>query len=390
MPNYYKILGVPINANNHEIKQAFKQKALLTHPDKNPDGAVYFKEINEARTVLLNPQERQKHNAYLYSLAASQNKSATPQQASRGMWGVPLYSPWASRQPATPPQAASTGTNEWIRGWRQNFTQSPAASKKAEAQRQQAAEAQRQQAAYEAAQRQAAYEKLKKEVAQKQAAWELRQAQEREALKRTAEAALRQETIRKAEAQKAAEAALRQTQEIEAKRRAATPKAAPPTKAPEAQNSSLNAAKSLYDAVYSMGRYKDKSKEFSRNTDKIKELLSKNTNSQINGYTALYTAVEYGLTNIVELLIKSGADVNLPNKTGGSTPLHVAVTNNDQAMVKLLLKNGAKIDHQNKNELTALGLAELYHFEDIKLMLSRPKSTPQQPNTSMTSFGRHR
>jgi DnaJ-class molecular chaperone len=33
--DYYQLLGVPKNANNREIRKAFKRLAVTMHPDKN-------------------------------------------------------------------------------------------------------------------------------------------------------------------------------------------------------------------------------------------------------------------------------------------------------------------------------------------------------------------
>lgn len=49
--DYYKILGVPRNADEKEIKRAFRKLAQQYHPDKNPGDAEAerkFKEVNEA------------------------------------------------------------------------------------------------------------------------------------------------------------------------------------------------------------------------------------------------------------------------------------------------------------------------------------------------------
>lgn len=62
MTDYYQILDIPKNANQDEIKKAYRKKALQFHPDKNPgDSAAEkkFKEISEAYEVLSDDQKRQ-------------------------------------------------------------------------------------------------------------------------------------------------------------------------------------------------------------------------------------------------------------------------------------------------------------------------------------------
>ncbi|MFQ5922374.1 MAG: DnaJ C-terminal domain-containing protein [Anaerolineales bacterium] len=60
--DYYKILGVSRNADEKEIKSAYRQLALKYHPDKNPDSEEHFKEINEAYEVLGDPEKRSKYD----------------------------------------------------------------------------------------------------------------------------------------------------------------------------------------------------------------------------------------------------------------------------------------------------------------------------------------
>jgi curved DNA-binding protein len=62
--DYYKILGVDRNADNAEIKRAYRSLALKYHPDKNPDKNAEdrFKEINEAYEVLGDPSKRAKYD----------------------------------------------------------------------------------------------------------------------------------------------------------------------------------------------------------------------------------------------------------------------------------------------------------------------------------------
>lgn len=59
-----------------------------------------------------------------------------------------------------------------------------------------------------------------------------------------------------------------------------------------------------------------------------------------NGETALHIACENGHTEIVQLLLDAGANVNVINKSEGQTPLHLACLNNQTKVIKLLLNCG--------------------------------------------------
>ncbi|CUS83463.1 molecular chaperone DnaJ [Candidatus Kryptobacter tengchongensis] len=65
MKDYYKILGVSENATIDEIKQAYKKLAMKYHPDRNPgdkQAEEKFKEINEAYSVLSDPEKRKQYD----------------------------------------------------------------------------------------------------------------------------------------------------------------------------------------------------------------------------------------------------------------------------------------------------------------------------------------
>lgn len=59
--DYYKILGVPRDADEKTIKRAYRKLAAKYHPDKNKgdkQAEEKFKEINEAYQVLSDPEKR--------------------------------------------------------------------------------------------------------------------------------------------------------------------------------------------------------------------------------------------------------------------------------------------------------------------------------------------
>lgn len=66
--NWYKILDVEKDSGDYDIKRAYRKKALRWHPDKwsscseeeQKDAEAQFKDINEAFTVLSDPEKRQR------------------------------------------------------------------------------------------------------------------------------------------------------------------------------------------------------------------------------------------------------------------------------------------------------------------------------------------
>ncbi|XP_030574326.1 dnaJ (Hsp40) homolog, subfamily C, member 5 gamma b isoform X1 [Archocentrus centrarchus] len=63
----YKVLGMEKGASPDEIKKAYRKLALRHHPDKNPDNpeaAEKFKEINNAHSILSDPNKRAVYDQY--------------------------------------------------------------------------------------------------------------------------------------------------------------------------------------------------------------------------------------------------------------------------------------------------------------------------------------
>jgi len=65
--DYYKILGVQRDASERDVRKAFRTLAAKHHPDRNPGDAGAedrFKEVNEAYTVLSDPEKRRFYDQY--------------------------------------------------------------------------------------------------------------------------------------------------------------------------------------------------------------------------------------------------------------------------------------------------------------------------------------
>jgi len=65
--DYYEVLGVPKNANEAEIKKAYRKLARQYHPDvnpNNPEAEANFKEVNEAFEALSNSEKRAQYDQF--------------------------------------------------------------------------------------------------------------------------------------------------------------------------------------------------------------------------------------------------------------------------------------------------------------------------------------
>jgi len=79
--DYYEVLGVNRTASDAEIKTAYRSLARKYHPDVADDktaAEAHFKEINEAYSVLSDPQKRQLYDTYGHAASSAGGQPGSP------------------------------------------------------------------------------------------------------------------------------------------------------------------------------------------------------------------------------------------------------------------------------------------------------------------------
>jgi DnaJ-class molecular chaperone len=84
--NYHEILGVSKDADEKEIRKAYRRLALLYHPDRNksPDAEAKFKEISEAYAVLIGKESDTK----------TQDPGLKTQMSEEQLWSIYVMRIW--------------------------------------------------------------------------------------------------------------------------------------------------------------------------------------------------------------------------------------------------------------------------------------------------------
>lgn len=66
--DYYQVLGISRNVTEQETKKAYRKLAMKYHPDRNPGNEKWanekFKEVNEAFSVLGDPEKRKQYDQF--------------------------------------------------------------------------------------------------------------------------------------------------------------------------------------------------------------------------------------------------------------------------------------------------------------------------------------
>ena len=65
--DYYEVLGIDRGADDAAIKKAYRAMAKKYHPDVNPgdkEAEEKFKDVNEAYSVLSDPQKRARYDQF--------------------------------------------------------------------------------------------------------------------------------------------------------------------------------------------------------------------------------------------------------------------------------------------------------------------------------------
>ena len=89
------------------------------------------------------------------------------------------------------------------------------------------------------------------------------------------------------------------------------------------------------------------------------------------GLTALQCAVVYHKTDVTQLLLSRGADVNKRSGVNHQTALHKATSNNSTDVIEVLLKHGASTNIKDRYGDTPIDLARSKNNEAAVRLLER-------------------
>ncbi len=138
-------------------------------------------------------------------------------------------------------------------------------------------------------------------------------------------------------------------------------------------NASYNGYLEISSMLISSGSKINLMNDISKNNKRIyksQEESSSNFKNNKNTWqtTPLHLAISRDHMDVVSVLLKKGAKVNIKDKDG-QAPLHLASSHGYLKMVSLLLEHGAKINIKDKNKQTPLDLARLGGHLEVESFL---------------------
>jgi ankyrin repeat protein len=95
-----------------------------------------------------------------------------------------------------------------------------------------------------------------------------------------------------------------------------------------------------------------------------------------NGWTGLHFAACYGHLAIVELLLESGAEIDIANDCYGGTPLMQAAAHGNVDATQRLLEAGANLKIEDRFNKTALSMALLENHNAVLTPTPAVSPTP--------------
>jgi DnaJ-domain-containing protein 1 len=97
--DYYAILGVPRDATQEQIKEAYRRLVKIYHPDRNPfpEAEEMFKLINEAYHVLSDPAKRAEYNV-LYDAVMAKTSAHTVAEMREGISRSGAHETYAAQE----------------------------------------------------------------------------------------------------------------------------------------------------------------------------------------------------------------------------------------------------------------------------------------------------
>jgi hypothetical protein len=99
------------------------------------------------------------------------------------------------------------------------------------------------------------------------------------------------------------------------------------------------------------------------------EKVCKVNQTRWSGFTMLHRAAQMGYTDICQILLKHGADLNMRSVRGWYTPLHLALGAGYTETAQYLLQSGAKPWTKCKDGLDAFDYAAKMGFKELSLEL---------------------